>query len=154
MKKYLKQLKSELINYQSTAESLKRQNRELRHTLNVYDPRKDNSHVNQYSSIDYESTLEGPRDSNRRHRQSSSLRQRSRTPVREAPTIQQCFDDDGPRRRTPKTSQPQMKPTPSDSRLNKLINDYRMENDRCTQKINELKHRLAQHTNSKSPNKN
>ena len=47
-----------------------------------------------------------------------------------------------------------MKPTPSDSRLNKLINDYRVENERCTQKINELKQRLAQHTDSGSPNKN
>ena len=32
--------------------------------------------------------------------------------------------------------------TASDARLNKLIEDYRAENERCTQKINELKERL------------
>ena len=32
--------------------------------------------------------------------------------------------------------------TPSDARLNKLIEDYRAENERCTNKINELKNRL------------
>ena len=33
--------------------------------------------------------------------------------------------------------------TASDARLNKLIRDYRMENERCTSKINELKERLV-----------
>lgn len=34
--------------------------------------------------------------------------------------------------------------TDSDARLNKLINDYRMENERCTLKISELKQRLVE----------
>ena len=34
--------------------------------------------------------------------------------------------------------------TESDVRLNKLISDYRVENERCTRKINELKDRLGE----------
>ena len=37
----------------------------------------------------------------------------------------------------------ELEPTESDARLNKLIADYRAENERCTAKINELKERLA-----------
>lgn len=40
-------------------------------------------------------------------------------------------------------------PTPSDLRLNKLIEEYRAENERCTGKIGELRQRLHEQKNDR-----
>ena len=52
--------------------------------------------------------------------------------------------------RTPNRQSSGLEMTPSDARLNKLIEDYRAENERCTSKINELKVRLQQQQDDRS----
>ena len=44
-----------------------------------------------------------------------------------------------------------VEPTESDARLNKLIEEYRAENERCTEKIAELKQRLTDQTEARGP---
>ena len=59
-------------------------------------------------------------------------------------------------RRTSKTRQPKanaLEQTPSDIRLNKLIEDYRAENERCVYKISELKERLQNQPDRYTPEK-
>lgn len=90
-----------------------------------------------------------PRKSKSTHKHSSivnarrvptSVPQRSKTPVRDS-----CRTIDPNERRLGNTENRRrgMEANESDLRLNKLIQDYRQENERCTYKINELKQRLS-----------
>jgi len=145
---------------ENIAEALKRQNKELRHTLKLHSGGKDLAM--------YAQTLNTPQNGEKsqvdshfdasKHRlsakntlnaeprsQAKPGHRVSKTPVRE----QSRPLDDQSRRpsqgRTPNGKVGQrLQPTESDARLYKLIEDYRAENERCTQKINDLKQRLHQ----------
>jgi len=65
---------------------------------------------------------------------------KSKTPVRaQARTIEGQESRFGRSEKSHPGARSSLEKTPSDLRLNKLIEDYRAENDRCSSKINELK---------------
>ena len=167
----MKTCQSELIQRENIADSLKRQNRELRHTLNlVQTSGKDMSMYTPQRSERSDGNIEGPHQVSRKTRSSAKYgnseqkstrtKQRSKTPGRGGDVGVRTIENNeghqmrysgmnpnrhlGGHRITNQGHNSAEQHTESDARLNKLINDYRMENERCTTKISELKQRLVE----------
>ena len=171
LKSNLKTCKSELVQRENIAESLKRQARELRHTLNLVQTSGKDTTLYSPKSQQSDAGLEGPHISSQKkkarssakyaggytdERRSNKTNHMSKTPNRDA-AVHTVDSDDQQKRYGLTASKGQRGGHPinqashfsaeqqsaSDARLNKLINDYKMENERCTMKISQLKDRLA-----------